>query len=95
MTPRVVRERDNVGRLNSTSRNFMEASIRLAQSLCSLGCYQRATRVYPEPHVARSSFVLVSLNSFGGNLPNLPLTEFDPPNSHVSPFSSINLSVFL
>lgn len=72
----------------------MEASRRLARSLCSLRSFQRATRVHPEPGATRPPFVPHSPNSFGGNLPNLPLTEFDPPNSPVSPFSSINLSIF-
>lgn len=72
----------------------MEASRRLARSLCSLRSFQRATRVHPEPGATRPPFVPHSPNIFGGNLPNLPLTEFDPPNSPVSPFSSINLSIF-
>uniref|UniRef100_A0A803MV23 DUF4283 domain-containing protein n=1 Tax=Chenopodium quinoa TaxID=63459 RepID=A0A803MV23_CHEQI len=49
------------------------------------------SRVHPLPRASVPPFLPYSPSTFGGGLPNLPLTEFDPPSSSVTPVVTINV----
>lgn len=61
----------------------MARSIRLSRNSLA--------RIYLESQPTRSRFVGTSPTIYGTNLPNLPLTEYDPPNTPVSPIGFLNV----
>uniref|UniRef100_A0A803MR71 Zinc knuckle CX2CX4HX4C domain-containing protein n=1 Tax=Chenopodium quinoa TaxID=63459 RepID=A0A803MR71_CHEQI len=64
---------------------YIRRGRQLARSLRFSG-----SRVHPYPRALNPPFLPYSPSVFGGGLPNLPLTEFDPPKSSASPMAPIN-----